>query len=34
MLLGKLPASILGHALIRRGVVRAGEGVIRVAENF
>ena len=34
MLLGTLPASILGNVLAERGVIRAGEGVIRSGENF
>ena len=34
MLLGALAASMLGSALTRRGVVRAGEGTIRAGENF
>ena len=34
MLLGTLAASILGSALIGKGVIRAGEGVIRVIQNF
>ena len=34
MLLGTLAATILGNALPRKGVVRAGEGVIRADESF
>ena len=34
MLLGKLTASLLGIALTRKGVIRAGEGVIRPGKNF
>ena len=34
MLLGTLAASILGKALIGKGVIRAGEGVIRAIQNF
>ena len=34
MLLGTLAASILGSALIGKGVIRAGEGVIRAIQNF
>ena len=34
MLLGTLAASMLGSALIGRGVIRAGEGTIRAGENF
>ena len=34
MLIGTLAASILGSALTRRGVIRAGEGTIRAGENF
>ena len=33
-LLGTLAASILGSALTGRGVIRAGEGTIKVGENF
>ena len=34
MLLGTLPASILGSALTGKEVIRAGEGVIRAVRNF
>ena len=34
MLLGTFAASMLGIALTRRGVIRAGEGTIRADENF
>ena len=34
MSLGTLAASILGSALTKRGVIRVGEGTIRVGENF
>ena len=34
MILGTLAASILGSALIRRGVMRADESKIRAGENF
>ena len=34
MLLGTLAASLLGSALVERGVIRAGEGTIRAGENF
>ena len=34
MLLGTLAASKLGNASVGKGVIRAGEGVIRVSENF
>ena len=34
MLLGTLAASILGNALSGRGVMKAGEGVIRTGEDF
>ena len=34
LLLGILGASILGNALTRKGVIRAGEGVIRAGQNF
>ena len=34
LLLGILGASILGNALTRKGVTRAGEGVIRAGQNF
>ena len=34
MILGTLAASLLGSALIGRGVIRAGEGVIRADQNF
>ena len=34
MLLVTLGASLLGSALTRRGVIRAGEGTIRAGENF
>ena len=34
ILLGALAASMLGSALIGRGVIRAGKGTIRAAENF
>ena len=33
ILLGALAASMLGSALIGRGVIRAGKGTIRAAEN-
>ena len=33
MLLGTLGASLLGSAFTGRGVIRAGEGTIRVGEN-
>ena len=34
MLLGTLVASVLGNGLTGRGVIRTGEGVIRVDETF
>ena len=34
MLLGTLAASILGNALAGKGVIRAGEGTVRVGQNF
>ena len=34
MLLGTLAASMLGNALSGRGVMKAGEGVIRTGEDF
>ena len=34
MLLGTLAASILGSALTGKGIIRAGEGVIRRGQNF
>ena len=34
MLLGTLAASILGNALTRRGVIRAGEETIRAGKHF
>ena len=34
MLLGTLAASILGNALAGKGVIRAGEGTVRVGHNF
>ena len=34
MLLGTFAASILGNALSGRGVMKAGEGVIRTGEDF
>ena len=34
MLLGTLDANMLGRALTRKGVIRAGEGTIRAGENF
>ena len=34
MLLSALAASILGNALLGRGVTRVGEGVIRAGQNF
>ena len=34
MFLGTLAASILGSALTGRGVIRAGDRVIRASENF
>ena len=34
MLLGTLAASILGNAFSGRGVIRAGEEVIRAGQNF
>ena len=34
VLLGTLAASILGKALARRGIVKAGQGIIRAGENF
>ena len=34
MLLGTLAAGILGNALSGRGVMKAGEGVIRTGEDF
>ena len=34
MLLGALPASMLGSALAGRRVIRAGKGTIGAAENF
>ena len=33
MLLGTLAASLSGSAIKRKGVIRAGEGVIRPGEN-
>ena len=33
-LLGALAAGILGNALIGKGVIRAGEEVIRAGQNF
>ena len=34
MSLRTLAASMLGSALTRKGVIRSGEGIIRVGENF
>ena len=34
MLLGTLDANMLGSALTRKGVIRAGESTIRAGENF
>ena len=34
MLLGTLAASILWNALTEKGMIRAGEGVIRAGQNF
>ena len=34
MLLGTLPASILGNTLTGKGVIRAGKGVIRAGQHF
>ena len=34
MILGTLASSILGNTLSERGVIRAGEGVIRQGHNF
>ena len=34
MLLGTLAVSLLGSTLTGKGVIRAGEGVIRSCENF
>ena len=34
MLLGTLAASLLESALTRKGVITAGEGVLRASENF
>ena len=34
MLLGLLAASLLGSALTRRGVIRAGKRVVRGDQNF
>ena len=34
MLLGTLPASVLGNALKGRGVIRAGEGLIMPPHSF
>ena len=34
MLLGTLVAGLLGSAFTGRGVIRAGEGTIRVGENY
>ena len=34
MLLGKLAASILRNALKGKGVIRAGEGMIKAGQNF
>ena len=34
MILGTLAASLLESALTRKGVITAGEGVIRASENF
>ena len=34
ILLGTLAVSILGNALTWKGVIRAGEGVIRAGQNF
>ena len=33
MLVGKLAASMLGNAIIGKGVIRADKGVIRAGEN-
>ena len=32
--IGTLAASILGNALTGKGVIRAGEGVIKAVQNF
>ena len=34
MLLWTLGASSLGNLLTRKGTIRAGEGTIRIVENF
>ena len=34
MLLGRLAASLLGSALIGKGLIRAGKVVIRVVKEF
>ena len=34
MLLGTLGASELGNLLTVKGVIRAGEGIIRAVQNF
>ena len=34
MLLGALAASLLGSALTGRGVIRAGEGVVKGGQNI
>ena len=34
MLLGKLAASILRNALKGKGVIRAGEGMIKAGQHF
>ena len=34
MLLGTLADSILGNALTGKGLLRAGEGVVRAGQNF
>ena len=34
MLLGTLGASLFGKPLIGKGTIRAGEGTVRVGQNF
>ena len=34
MLLGTLGASLLGNLLIGKGIIRAGKGTIRAAQDF
>ena len=33
MLLGTLGASLLGHLLTRKGIMRAGDGIVRAGEG-